>query len=398
MATRLLDLELSNGQSLPDVPLRYERIRLLVRLRGVPLGFVDVENSQGSLDPGQLSGTALRYLERQVWAAILGRRLTIAGAEGGEREPVTVIVAGTGTSRRLERCLTAIAAQRCAADEVILIDTTGLDGQAFAAARRAGARLIDVDRRGFAAAWNRGLRESRTPIVAFTDDRCVPDSDWLGSVLSGFSPGIDAVTGLVVPAELETGAQEVFEDDFAGVCMGFEPVLHSSRTGRIPYYPRYYGVGCNMAFRRETLERLGGFDPAVEAHGGAFGAEADVLQRLIEAGAGVAYRPVAIVRRTHVPTNRALRRQLFADARAESAALAAAFGRAGGVERWRVAGAYWGLMWRRNAAMLLRRAFRRGQPSRRCLLAGLMGSLVGPAAYATSRVVRPGTHKTPAGR
>jgi GT2 family glycosyltransferase len=388
MATRLLDLELSNGSPLPDVPLRYGRIRLLVQLHGIPLGFVDVENSRGALDSSELSGTALRYLERQTWAATLGRSLPIADAESGERPPVTVVVTGTATGRRLERCLTAIAAQLSPADELFLVDTTGLDGEAFAVARRTGARLVDADRRGRTAAWNRGLRESRTPVVAFTDDRCLPDPGWLESILSGFSSGIDAVTGLVVPAELETHAQEVFENGFAGLGMGFETVLHSSRTGRIPYYPRYYGVGCNMAFRRETLERLGGFDPAVEARGGGLGAEADALQRLIESGASVAYRPRAIVRRTHARANRALRRELYADARAESAALAAAFGRAAGADRWRVASAYWRLIWSRHAAVLVRRAFRRGDPPRRCLLAGLRGGLVGPVAYATSRIFR----------
>jgi GT2 family glycosyltransferase len=385
MATRLLDLELANGGVLPDVPLRYGRIRLFVRLHDVPLGFVDVEN--GSLDHAALSGTALRYLEREAWAATLGRRLAVADGESGEPPSVTVVVAGTGTSRRLDDCLRAIAAQRSEADDVLLIDTTGLDGEAFLTARRADARLVDADGRGCAAAWNSGLREAQTPIVAFTDDRCLPEPGWLESIRSGFSPGIDAVTGLVLPAELETRAQEVFEDGFAGMRMGFEPVLHS-RTGQIPYYPRYYGAGCNMAFRREALERLEGFDPAIESRGGAFGAEADTLQRLIESGASVAYRPDAIVRRMHARTNGALRRQLHADARAESAALAAAFGRAGGAERRRVAGAYWDLIWRRHAAVLVRRAFRQGQPPRRCLLAGLMGALTGPAAYAWSGIRR----------
>src|SRR5262245_23270832 len=112
MATRLLDLELSNGGLLPDVPLRYERIRLLARLHGIPLGFVDVENSRGTLDPSELSATALRTLERQAWAVTLTQRLTSACAEGGERLPVTVVVAATGTSGGLERCLEAIGAQR----------------------------------------------------------------------------------------------------------------------------------------------------------------------------------------------------------------------------------------------------------------------------------------------
>jgi hypothetical protein len=90
----------------------------------------------------------------------------------------------------------------------------------------------------------------------------------------------------------------------------------------------------------------------------------------------------------HARTNGALRRQLHADARAESAALAAAFGRARGPERRRVAGAYRDLIWRRHAAVLVRRAFRRGQPPRRCLLAGLLGGLSGPVAYGWSRVVQ----------
>jgi len=376
MATRLLDLELSNGGPLPDVPLRYERIRLLARLHGIPLGFVDVENSRGTLDPPELSATALRNLERQAWAVTLTQRLTGADAENGERPPVTVVVAATGMSGGVERCLAAIAGQRYRAEEVI---------------------SLDADRGGRVAAWNRGLSAARTPIVAFTDDRSVPDPDWLEAVAAAFHPGIDAVTGLVVPAELETRAQEGFEDDFGGARKGFRPALYSRRTGHIPYRPGKYGAACNMAFRREALERLGGFDAAVEAGEGDVGAEADALQRLIEAGAAVAYRPEAIVRRVHVRSVRALRRQLYADARACSASLTAAFLRARGRERLRVATAYWAWLWRRQASPFVRRVFRRGWPPRRCLLAGLLGGLAGPAVYGASRVFRSARTPDPPG-
>ena len=111
---------------------------------------------------------------------------------------------------------------------------------------------------GLNNARNYGLHAATYPIVAYLDDDTVADSNWLTALLEPFaSPEVACVTGLVMPLELETPAQEQFEiycqhrRDFV------RRVIHHSSdpTG----CGRGSRIGANMAFRRELLLHLGGF-------------------------------------------------------------------------------------------------------------------------------------------
>ena len=254
-------------------------------------------------------------------------------------------------------------------------------------AERWSARYAREDRPGLDWARNRGFAEARSSIVAFTDDDARPDAGWLDGVAAGFSSDdVQAVTGLVVPAELETRAQSVFEDTYGGMGKGFRVTIHSRRGRPMTYRPERYGVGCNMAFRRDVLERLGGFDPALDVGtvtGG--GGDLDILQRLIESDAVIVYRPDAIVRHTHRRTMRKLRRQLFDNGCGYSAVLWACFLRARGLERLRVVGRYWNWIWRWHLRRIGRRVIRREQLPFRLLMAELAGAPLGPFAYTRSR-------------
>ena len=78
-------------------------------------------------------------------------------------------------------------------------------------------------------------------------------------------PDVDALGGLVLPSELDDRAQLWFEEYYGGFSQSFqrstvEPSLARSDDPLFPYAPGRFGAGCNMAFRRPTLERLGGFD------------------------------------------------------------------------------------------------------------------------------------------
>ena len=113
--------------------------------------------------------------------------------------------------------------------------------------------------------------------------------------MNGFgSPDVHAVTGLVLPAELETAAQMMFEDVYGGMSKGFLMRLHVQGGRRPVYRPEWIGVGCNMAFRRDPLLDAGGFDPALDVGtptGG--GGDLDAFQRVLESGAAIVYRPDA---------------------------------------------------------------------------------------------------------
>ncbi len=77
----------------------------------------------------------------------------------------------------LERLLATLAAQTCPADELLVVDNGSEDG-APEVARSAGARVIPMGRNaGFAAAVNRGIRESRGEWIAVlnSDVELAPD-------------------------------------------------------------------------------------------------------------------------------------------------------------------------------------------------------------------------------
>ena len=63
--------------------------------------------------------------------------------------------------------------------------------------------------------------------------------------------------------------------------------------------------GCNMAFRRTALERLGGFDPQFRVAGD----DVDICWRLLEAGHRLGFSPAAVVWHSRRPSVRAYLRQ-----------------------------------------------------------------------------------------
>ena len=78
---------------------------------------------------------------------------------------------------------------------------------------------------------------------------------------------VGCVTGIVLPARLDTEAQEIFEK-LGGHSKGraFETEVFSRRGPQSPLYPLPpFGAGANMAFRREVLTAIGGFDVALGA-------------------------------------------------------------------------------------------------------------------------------------
>ena len=143
------------------------------------------------------------------------------------------------------------------------------------------------------------------------------DPWWLHGIADGFDdPRVDVVTGLVLPAELETRAQRLFEEQYGGMGKGMTPRLFhaASMTADERLAIHELGVGANMAFRGAALARIGGFDTCLDggtpARGGG---DLDVFSRALFAGSTVRYEPSAIVWHRHRPDMDGLRRQLHAN-------------------------------------------------------------------------------------
>jgi GT2 family glycosyltransferase len=211
----------------------------------------------------------------------------------------------------LDRCLGALRVHAAAGHEVIVVDNAPSDSSTAAIAATHRCTYVLEPEPGLNRARNRGLRAAHHDLVAYTDDDCAPDPGWVNALASPYSDAeVAATTGLVLPFELETAAQESFEAYSANRRV-FEPRLYR-RSTTLPSAGGVVGIGANMSFRRATLLGLGGFDPRFD--GGTptlSGGDTEMFARLLAAGCAIAYRPDALVWHRHRRDLPSLRRVVF---------------------------------------------------------------------------------------
>ena len=155
-------------------------------------------------------------------------------------------------------------------------------------------------------------------IVAFTDDDVVVDRRWLRALTDPFraDPTVGCVTGMIMPAELETPSQAWIES-WAGFGKGLVRRRYEDRAGPsgdplFPFAAGAFGSGANMAFRLDVLRSIGGFDPALGAGTPARGGDdLATFFDVIAAGHAIVYEPAAVVFHADRPDYASLRRQAF---------------------------------------------------------------------------------------
>jgi GT2 family glycosyltransferase len=228
------------------------------------------------------------------------------------------------TVRRPEQCrrlVEAVLNQKLPDDwklRIIVVDNDP-DGSHLDLPHDARLEVLHETEPGVPFARNRGIEEALlwAHVVAFIDDDEVADPYWLSEIARALAehPEADVVSGVIVPAELETLPQLWFEQ-FGGHSKGrgFAPDVFSPGTmrGQSPLYPLPpFGAGGNMTFRPGVIERIGGFDTALGSGTPALGSE-DTLafMQVLRRGGTVVYQPTAVVRHRHHRDLAGLRRQL----------------------------------------------------------------------------------------
>lgn len=123
----------------------------------------------------------------------------------------------------------------------------------------------DTERKGPAAARNRGWRQARTPWVVFLDDDVVPGEGWLEALIRDLADLPEDVGG-------SQGRIEV------PLPSGRRPTDAERNTAGLA---RAEWITADMAYRRSALEKVGGFD---ERFPRAYREDADLALRVREAG------------------------------------------------------------------------------------------------------------------
>lgn len=303
MATALLDLDLDRLPERVPVEGSVERALVLVRLGGVPVGQAVLPVAAGyvAVPADELGFRLAAQCEDILWERWAARHLGFGADQPAAGLPsCTVAVCTRDRPGDLARCLDAIEGLDPAPDAILVVDNAPReDATRRLVASRATVRYVLEERPGLDVARNRALREAATDVVAFTDDDAVPDAGWLGALLRNFeAPGVLAVTGLTLPFELATRAQEVFEEHY-GFGRGFRRRVFSAATDN-PLISGPMGAGVNMALRRTVTGLVGGFDEALDAGTPTrSGGDHDMFTRILTSGYEVVYDPGAIVRHRH---------------------------------------------------------------------------------------------------
>lgn len=292
----------------------YSRLLLLVRDRGVPIDVVSLPHNRTRF------ARLERDLERDIRDRVGILPFLRSRGRGSHTEPpfnqfpVSVIVCTKDRPRSLAGCLASLARLDYGPFETIVVDNASRGRETRDIVRNTPFRYVREERQGLNWARNRGLREALHGIVAYVDDDVRVDPAWLAGIARGFGDsGVAGVTGLVLPAELETQAQGLFEL-YGGMGKGTTPRMFRGErlTPRELISVQHVGVGANMAFRREVLEALDGFDTALDVGTPSGGAgDLDMFHRVLRAGGTIRYEPRALVWHRHRRSMDSLRNQLF---------------------------------------------------------------------------------------
>jgi glycosyltransferase involved in cell wall biosynthesis len=219
---------------------------------------------------------------------------------------MTVAICTHDRPDSLALALRSVCAQSYERLRILVVDNAPSDSRTReVVAALAAEHDIDyaLERRpGLSWARNRAIELSDGEVVAWVDDDEYCDAWWASEIARGFVevPQADGVTGTVMPSELETQSQLLFEE-YGSVRRqrGFARAVFSPATRReqSPLYPLPpFGIGANMALRRSALERIGGFDCALGAGTVSRTAEdTAALSAVLMTGGTLVYQPTAIV-------------------------------------------------------------------------------------------------------
>jgi GT2 family glycosyltransferase len=193
---------------------------------------------------------------------------------------IAVVVPTHNRATLLPRLVAALEAQRGVSHfEVIMVDDSSTDGTWEALTNLTASAKVTIRcerlarNAGPATARNVGWRASTATVVAFTDDDCVPQPGWLAALLAATDTA-DVVQGRTIPDPTQLDRLGPF-----------------SRTLDVASEDGYYQT-CNIAYRRDLLERLDGFHEQFRFPAGE---DTDLAWRAKEAGATTTFAREAVV-------------------------------------------------------------------------------------------------------
>lgn len=185
-------------------------------------------------------------------------------AERNDVPDVSVVICTYNRVAGLETVLDALARQvgvEAYRWEVLVVDNNSSDGTRALVERRIAAgplrlRYTFEGTQGKSRAMNRGVEETRAPIVVFTDDDVTIPEGWLAALLAPFGdPECAGVGGAVTPRWEIEAPRWASESEPYRMMGGIVQYSNPAELGPVVAPP----IGANCAYRRAMFRRHGVF-------------------------------------------------------------------------------------------------------------------------------------------
>jgi glycosyltransferase involved in cell wall biosynthesis len=195
---------------------------------------------------------------------------------------VSVVVCNYNGGATLDETLQSLLRLDYPDYEVIYVDDGSTDDSLQIAKRyESRLRIVAQENRGLSVARNVGAHAATGAIVAYIDSDAYADPDWLRFLVLRLQSG--GFAGVGGPNLTPPGDGQLAQ--WIGYCPG-NPTHVLEDDVRADHI-----AGVNMAFRRDLLLELGGFDPVHRAAGD----DVDICWRFRDAGYELAFAPAAVV-------------------------------------------------------------------------------------------------------
>ncbi len=211
---------------------------------------------------------------------------------------VSIIIATRDRSEMLESCLRHVVEQDYPHYEIVIVDNSVDNLTASVVSKFPISSYIrenpNTDNLSFLR--NIGIDHSRGEILAFLDDDSIVQTGWLSNIIRAFADQtVGGVTGRVI--------DDTWPEDNSPVIGRLSP--REDMTGTFNnHYPDIVDVdylfGCNMTFRREALEQVGGFDTWMHYAR----EDQEMSLRVKKAGYRLIFHPGVVVQHLHAPRSR----------------------------------------------------------------------------------------------
>lgn len=217
---------------------------------------------------------------------------------------ITVAICAYNSADTLDECLRETTRLDYPDLEILVVDDGSTDATAGIAYRHPKVKLVSIEHAGLSVARNACLEAATGDLVAYLDSDAYPTPEWPYYLALGMdAPRVGGVGGPNVPPRDDpAGAHRVAASPGGPVHV----LVADDRAEHVP--------GCNMAFWRNVLEEVGGFDPVYTAAGD----DVDVCWKVLDRGWEIGFHPAALVWHHRRPTVKAYLRQQRGYGKAEA--------------------------------------------------------------------------------